>query len=79
MRSVPIVLFLIFMTLRLTEQIDWSWWWVAAPLWIPVAAGLLAVVVCVLFVKQPPRPRRPDMLRLLLKDRESRRKAARGL
>ena len=25
--------FLIFMTLKLTGYIDWSWWWVTAPLW----------------------------------------------
>ncbi len=29
------VLFLIFMTLKLTGNIAWSWWWVAAPIWIP--------------------------------------------
>ena len=34
------VLFLIFMTLKLTEHIDWSWWWVAAPLWLPVVVLL---------------------------------------
>ena len=31
------VLFLIFMTLKLTHYIDWSWWWVSAPLWLPAA------------------------------------------
>ena len=36
------VLFLIFMTLKLTGNIDWSWWWVTSPLWIPL---LLAVVI----------------------------------
>ena len=30
------ILFLIFMVLKLTDNIDWSWWWVTAPLWIPV-------------------------------------------
>lgn len=30
------ILFLIFMTLKLTGDIDWSWWWVTAPLWIPI-------------------------------------------
>ena len=30
------VLFLIFMTLKLTGDIDRSWWWVTAPLWIPI-------------------------------------------
>ena len=27
------LMFLIFMTLKLTSVIDWSWWWVTAPLW----------------------------------------------
>jgi len=30
------ILFLIFMTLKLTGSIDWSWWWVTSPLWIPL-------------------------------------------
>lgn len=42
------VLFLIFMTLKLTNYIDWSWWWVTAPLWIPIAiigvVGLIAIL-----------------------------------
>ncbi len=31
------VLFLIFLVLKLTGVIAWSWWWVTAPLWIPWA------------------------------------------
>lgn len=27
------VVFLVFMVLKLTQVIDWSWWWVSAPLW----------------------------------------------
>jgi len=30
-------LFLIFLVLKLTNLISWSWWWVTAPLWIPFA------------------------------------------
>lgn len=30
------ILFLIFLTLKLTNNIDWSWWWVTSPLWIPI-------------------------------------------
>jgi hypothetical protein len=39
--SVPVVLFLIFLVLKLTEVIDWSWWWVTAPLWGAVILGVL--------------------------------------
>jgi hypothetical protein len=35
----------VFLVLKLTEVIDWSWWWVTAPLWIPVASTLFVVVV----------------------------------
>jgi hypothetical protein len=27
------MMFLVFLTLKLTEVIAWSWWWVTAPLW----------------------------------------------
>jgi hypothetical protein len=35
-------LFLVFLVLKLTKVIDWSWWWVTAPLWI---YAILAVIV----------------------------------
>jgi len=37
------LLFLLFLALKLTHQIAWSWWWVTAPLWaIPaIAIGIL--------------------------------------
>lgn len=28
------VLFVVFLVLKLTGLIAWSWWWVTAPLWI---------------------------------------------
>lgn len=31
------VLFLIFLVLKLCNLINWSWWWVTAPLWGSVA------------------------------------------
>lgn len=36
--------FIVFLTLKLTHVIDWSWWWVTAPLWIP-AALVLGILV----------------------------------
>jgi hypothetical protein len=35
-------LFFLFLALKLTGYIDWSWLWVLAPLWIPLAI----VAVC---------------------------------
>jgi hypothetical protein len=39
------VLGLIFITLKLTGHIDWSWWWVTAPFWGPLVliAALLGI------------------------------------
>jgi hypothetical protein len=45
--STTMVLFLIFLTLKLTGNIDWSWWWVTSPLWIPV---LLVVAILVILL-----------------------------
>ena len=42
------VLFLIFMVLKLTDLIDWSWWWITAPLWIPF--GILSMVGLIIWV-----------------------------
>jgi len=33
---------LIFVVLKLTHNIDWSWWWVLSPLWI--VFGLVFVI-----------------------------------
>ena len=48
--SLGTVLFLIFLMLKLTDKIDWSWWWVTSPLWIPVALGLSILVLAFLLV-----------------------------
>ena len=46
-----VILFLIFMTLKLTGNIDWSWWWVTSPLWIPfVAAAVILGIVGVIAI-----------------------------
>lgn len=37
----PMVLFLVFLVLKLTKVIDWSWWWVSAPMWIPAAIAAI--------------------------------------
>ena len=41
------VLTIVFVVLKLTGTIAWSWWWVLSPLWI--SFGIAAVVIgCVL-------------------------------
>jgi hypothetical protein len=39
------VLFLVFLILKLTNNIDWSWWWVTAPLWIPLLILFLTILI----------------------------------
>jgi hypothetical protein len=46
--GIGMILFLIFMTLKLTGFINWSWWWVAAPLWIPILAVIAIAGVALL-------------------------------
>lgn len=39
------LLTIVFITLKLTHTIDWSWWWVLSPLWIPFALVLLIFLI----------------------------------
>lgn len=39
------VLFIVFLILKLVGTITWSWWWVTAPLWGPVAVVLLFLLI----------------------------------
>lgn len=43
--GLPSLLTILFVYLKLTSQIDWSWLWVLAPTWIPAAIGLSFFVV----------------------------------
>lgn len=44
------VLGLIFIVLKLTDLIDWSWWWVLAPFWGPVALTVTVIVIVSILV-----------------------------
>lgn len=39
--GLPAILFIVFLVLKLTGVIAWSWWWVSAPLWVPLAIALV--------------------------------------
>ena len=43
----PLTLFLIFLVLKLTGHISWSWWWVTAPLWLGFAVFFVFVFVMI--------------------------------
>ena len=39
------VLAVVFIVLKLIGVIDWSWWWVLSPVWIPVIIVVIAYIV----------------------------------
>lgn len=49
---------LIFVTLKLCHVIDWSWWWVFAPMWIVASLVVLFLSVCALgyYITRPKTP-----------------------
>ena len=40
---------IVFITLKLVDVIDWSWWWVLSPIWIPIALLVVVLFVAALF------------------------------
>ena len=42
-------LFVIFLILKLTKVIDWSWWWITAPLWGGILLWIIVFMVYILF------------------------------
>ena len=44
------LLTVLFIILKLTDRIDWSWWWVLCPIWIPfVFVGIMVYIVARFF------------------------------
>lgn len=35
------LLLAMFVVLKLADVIDWSWWWILAPFWIPLIIGMI--------------------------------------
>jgi hypothetical protein len=46
------LIFVLFLGLKLAKIIDWSWWWVFAPLWGPLAiiAAIFIAVASIIFI-----------------------------
>ena len=36
-----------FIVLKLIDKIDWSWWWVLAPMWISSLFVIVAIVLVI--------------------------------
>lgn len=46
--GLPGLLTVLFVALKLTGVIAWSWWWVLSPIWI--SAALVAVILAAVFL-----------------------------
>lgn len=44
------LLTILFIGLKLGGVIDWSWWWVLSPLWIPTALVIIFVLIFVVIL-----------------------------
>ena len=38
------LLAIVFITLKLVGVIDWSWWWITAPLWAPFVLAIAIIL-----------------------------------
>lgn len=47
---ISLILTFIFVTLKLVGEINWSWWWVFAPIWIPIVLVLFGLLIFVIYV-----------------------------
>jgi len=48
------LLTVLFIGLKLTDYIDWSWWWVLSPIWISAITWtiILIIIFIVLLIKE---------------------------
>lgn len=40
----------LFILLKMTGNIGWSWWWVFSPMWLPIATVVFSVCLMVPFI-----------------------------
>ena len=45
------LIFLAFLVLKLCNVIDWSWWWITAPLWAPFAIAIVGATIYLIILK----------------------------
>lgn len=41
--------FIVFLILKLIKVIDWSWWWVTAPIWGQFAFAILGIFIYIVY------------------------------
>ena len=47
---VTVILFILFFLAKIFDKIDWSWWWVFSPLWIPASILIGIIGICLLLI-----------------------------
>ena len=52
------LLLVAFVVLKLCGVIDWSWWWVTSPIWIPLGIALLLFAVSGMMILLEKRKRK---------------------
>lgn len=60
LQSLGFILFIVFMILKLVGVIDWSWFYVTLPLWIPTAfyVTVVTIILIVAVIAQKVEDRR---------------------
>ena len=46
--GLPSLLAIVFIVLKLTNYISWSWWWVLSPIWITFCVAIFFMLICAL-------------------------------
>lgn len=49
-RRILELLLVVFIVLKLTGVITWSWWWILSPLWIPLAIALIVTIIFLILI-----------------------------
>lgn len=49
------ILGIVLVTLKLSDKIDWSWWWVLCPIWVPF---VIAIAMFTIFAIVEPGPKK---------------------
>ena len=49
--GISAVLQIVFLVLKLTGLIDWSWWLVLVPLWTDIGFALLYIIIALIIYK----------------------------
>lgn len=49
--TIAVILTIVFLVLKLTNVIEWSWWWVLSPLWILAILFIILLLLSLLFLE----------------------------